>query len=82
MFVGKTVYDLLKKSPKHAFIGFSEERGLFLNLSDDVIFQRSRERLSQVKIDGNRWVVQLDQGLANQKRLHYSNRLEHTLEEE
>ena len=68
IFIGKTVYDLLRKSLKHAFIGFSEEIGLFLKLGDEVIFQRSRERLSQIKIDGDRWVVQLDQELAHQKR--------------
>ena len=38
IFVSKTVYDLLRKSPRYAFIGFSEERGLFVKLSDDVIF--------------------------------------------
>jgi hypothetical protein len=48
-------------------IRFSEEKGLFLKLGDEVIFERSRERLSQVSIYGARWLVQLDKELAKQK---------------
>lgn len=67
IFVGKKAYNSIKRSANNAVIRFSEEKGLFLKLGDEVIFERSRERLSQVSIYGARWLVQLDKELAKQK---------------
>jgi hypothetical protein len=73
IFIGKKVYEILKESLVNAVIRFSDEKGLFLTLGDEVLFEKSRQRLSEISQYGPHWVAQLDKELAKQKLRSRSN---------
>jgi len=58
----KKVFDAIEESAGSAVITFLKE-GLLSKLEGCVIFQKSQQQLSQMRIQGNRWAEQIDKEL-------------------